>query len=53
MKYSDPKIVLQLLEFGPDDAMCCPSRLTSRVYGPGPDGLRLVATLEQGILSLE
>jgi heat shock protein HslJ len=46
-------IELDVLQAGPDDGMCCPSQLATRVFTMGNDGLVETGSSLNGALSLE
>jgi len=46
-------IELDVLQAGPEDGMCCPSQLATRVFTMGPDGLAETGSSVIGTLSLE
>lgn len=49
----DRRIVLEVLQAGPEDAMCCPGELASRVWEMGGKGVReILPATQHGRLSL-
>jgi heat shock protein HslJ len=52
-RIADGKIELDVVQAGPEDAMCCPSQKATRVWALGSDGLDEVASEVTGTLSIE
>lgn len=51
-RVTDGRIELDLVQAGPDDAMCCPSQKATTTWSLGADGLALVKSEVTGTLSL-
>ncbi len=49
----DSRLVLDLVEAGPEDAMCCPSQKATRVFALEPGALKEIAATATGTLSIE
>ncbi|MGB3562312.1 MAG: META domain-containing protein [Thermoanaerobaculia bacterium] len=52
-RITDGKIELDVVQAGPEDAMCCPSQKATRVWALGSNGLDEVASEVTGTLSTE
>ncbi len=46
------RVILELIEAGPDDAACCPTQKTTKTWELGAEGLSLVSTDINGTLSV-
>lgn len=46
------RVILDLIEAGPDDAACCPTQKATKTWALGPEGLSIVSTEITGTLSV-
>ena len=51
-RVSDGHVVMDVVEAGPGEAMCCPSRLAQKIFAVRTGGLRLVSSNVTGTLSV-